>query len=46
VDVLSLRHLFTQVEIEDSELDGKVLESEKKLPDCRDSAARLWRITG
>jgi hypothetical protein len=40
MDVLSLRHIFTAVEIEDSELGGKVLDAEKNLADCLDSAAR------
>jgi hypothetical protein len=39
LDVLSLRHIFTAVEIEDSELSAKVIDEEKKLADRLDSAA-------
>jgi hypothetical protein len=39
MDVLSLRHIFTTVEIEDSELGGRVLSAEKKLADDLDFAA-------
>jgi hypothetical protein len=39
IDVLSLRHIFTAVEIEESELGAKVLDAEKKLADHLDSAA-------
>lgn len=40
IDVLSLRHIFTAVEIEESELGAKVLDAEKKLADRLDCAAR------
>lgn len=39
MDLLSLRQIFTFVEIEECHLSGKVLEAEKKLADALDSAA-------
>jgi ribosomal protein L30/L7E len=40
MDLLGLRHIFTAVEIKDSELSAKVLEAEKKMAKRLDSAAK------
>jgi len=40
MDILSLRHVFTAAEIEDSELGTKVRGAEKKLAARLDSAAK------
>ncbi len=46
LDVLTLRQIFTAVEIEDCALGARVLEVERRLTDVLDSAARALKEYG